>query len=167
MSRRAARLCDQDRPRMRRAIDGATRSSSRAISRVICAAFHASTSVASRDLSPRTSDAFAWLAPRVQRRLTLARSRAGEQPFDREIFVQIRPVNPDPRAKQFPSSSLTRRAFRKSRVPRERDGDHTAVAQLHNQRPISDANGLGRGFRRRRNARSIHAMLSRARARVF
>src|SRR5207244_2248979 len=78
------------------------------------------------------------LKPLSQRLLTLARGLSCDQPFDADVLVELRPMNPFTAANQLPCRSLSRRTVDQARIPRERHRNRAAVTEIHRQRVLCD-----------------------------
>jgi len=57
----------------------------------------------------------------------------GQNAFDRQIFIELRPMDAEATAGEFPAVSLIERSVKQSRIPGERDAYATTVSQIDNQ----------------------------------
>lgn len=66
------------------------------------------------------------------------------QALDRDVFIEIGPMDPDARTKQLPMAALANRAFGQTRVPGNRDRHDASVAQFDDEFAVSHANVANR-----------------------
>src|SRR5438034_7622677 len=101
-----------------------------------------------RRLHSFVSRASASCSPALQRCGALPRWQAKQQSLDRNILVEVWPVNPDAWTNQLPTSSLAWSPFSQAGVPVDWDRHAPTIAQLDDECVLGDLNVLGRrGFR--------------------
>ena len=88
----------------------------------------------------RTQAAVCFRRAHVHAARGSARPRARQQPSDRDVLVDLGPVNALAAAEQLPSCELGRRRVTKSREPVQRHAQSPTVAQDHDELSAPNAN---------------------------
>src|SRR5438046_177569 len=93
-----------------------------------------------RQLHSFVSRSSAGCSPPVQRCRTLRRRQTEQQTLDRNVYIEVWPMNPDAWTNQSPTPSLARPPLGQARVPVDRHRHAPTVAEFDDERVLGDLN---------------------------